>query len=209
MAPENKRKRKEDVPAPKSKPAPKSAPETSNKRVKSEAKLPASNTNLAIASTLKNSKNEESSFPRGGASALTPLEYKEVANEAMKDALFEAGGAAAANTALLEGEKTKRKPRRDNKKGGKKGAEKEKKETGPKVEGLSWKVGFLPERERDSWDGADAVLRAEIGARNPRTGLHRENQQHGYCAFASKQLDGLHPNYPDLGEGHQADRSHG
>ena len=141
MAPENKRKRKEDAPAPKSKPAPKSAPEAANKRLKSDAKAPASTTNLTVASTLKNTKNEETSFPRGGASVLTPLEYKEVANEAMKDALFEAGGAAAAS-ALLSTEKNKKKPRRDNKKG-KKGEPKEEKETGPKVEGLSWKVGAV------------------------------------------------------------------
>ncbi|KAK9481004.1 hypothetical protein V1514DRAFT_323987 [Lipomyces japonicus] len=34
-------------------------------------------------------KREEVSFPRGGASVLTPLEYKEVANEAVRDVLFE------------------------------------------------------------------------------------------------------------------------
>ncbi|KAK9471978.1 uncharacterized protein V1510DRAFT_418923 [Dipodascopsis tothii] len=35
------------------------------------------------------SRAEDSAFPRGGASVLTALEYKEAANEAMKDVLFE------------------------------------------------------------------------------------------------------------------------
>lgn len=39
---------------------------------------------------------EEVSFPRGGASALTPLELKQVANEAAKDVLFEAQSAETA-----------------------------------------------------------------------------------------------------------------
>lgn len=34
------------------------------------------------------SSNAEESFPRGGASALTPLEHREIANQAAKD-LFE------------------------------------------------------------------------------------------------------------------------
>lgn len=37
-------------------------------------------------------KSSEISFPRGGASVLTPLEVKEVANEAARDVLFEASG---------------------------------------------------------------------------------------------------------------------
>ncbi|EPS42394.1 hypothetical protein H072_3572 [Dactylellina haptotyla CBS 200.50] len=42
-----------------------------------------------IQSTLRKSNKEEASFPRGGASALTPLEYKEVVNEATREVLFE------------------------------------------------------------------------------------------------------------------------
>ncbi|CUS20315.1 LAQU0S01e03840g1_1 [Lachancea quebecensis] len=38
---------------------------------------------------------EEASFPRGGASALTPLELKQVANEAASDVLFGSGPATA------------------------------------------------------------------------------------------------------------------
>ncbi|KAF3123185.1 rRNA bioproteinsis protein rrp5 [Orbilia oligospora] len=40
-------------------------------------------------SSLRKSNKDEPSFPRGGASALTPLEYKEVVNEATREALFE------------------------------------------------------------------------------------------------------------------------
>ncbi|KAK6357094.1 rRNA biogenesis protein rrp5 [Orbilia javanica] len=54
-------------------------------------------------SSLRKSNKEEPSFPRGGASALTPLEYKEVVNEATREALFdtkeEKASAAAADKA--------------------------------------------------------------------------------------------------------------
>ncbi|KAK6536454.1 rRNA biogenesis protein rrp5 [Arthrobotrys megalospora] len=40
-------------------------------------------------SSLRKSNKDEPSFPRGGASALTPLEYKEVVNEATREVLFE------------------------------------------------------------------------------------------------------------------------
>ncbi|KAF3930737.1 hypothetical protein ABW19_dt0209937 [Dactylella cylindrospora] len=43
----------------------------------------------SVQSTLRKSNKEEPSFPRGGASALTPLEYKEVVNEATREVLFE------------------------------------------------------------------------------------------------------------------------
>jgi rRNA biogenesis protein RRP5 len=147
MAPEKKRKRNQEtssIPT-KLKPTSKSAPESSNKRLKPSADSKPSTKPAPAAvvpSTLKASTDEETSFPRGGASALTPLEYKEVANEAMKDALFEAGGSASANAMIGGGESVqkKKKPRRNDKKGGKKGETKEKKEKGPKIEGLSYKV---------------------------------------------------------------------
>lgn len=45
-------------------------------------------------SALKSSsKTAETSFPRGGASVLTPLEHKQIAIEATQDALFEEAGA--------------------------------------------------------------------------------------------------------------------
>jgi rRNA biogenesis protein RRP5 len=37
-------------------------------------------------------KGEEPAFPRGGASILTPLEYKQIQNEATRDVLFEQQG---------------------------------------------------------------------------------------------------------------------
>ncbi|KAK9386774.1 hypothetical protein V1515DRAFT_587107 [Lipomyces mesembrius] len=43
---------------------------------------------LAPKSTLKR-QEDVADFPRGGASVLTPLEYKEVTNEAVRDVLFE------------------------------------------------------------------------------------------------------------------------
>ncbi|KAK6363228.1 rRNA biogenesis protein rrp5 [Orbilia blumenaviensis] len=44
---------------------------------------------LTTQSSLRKSNKDEPSFPRGGASALTPLEYKEVVNEATREVLFE------------------------------------------------------------------------------------------------------------------------
>jgi rRNA biogenesis protein RRP5 len=141
MAPEKKRKRAQEAVLSS---RTKSAPESTAKRLKSSEVIP--KPAAAAPSTLKvSNKDEETSFPRGGASALTPLEYKEVVNEAMKDALFESGGAVNANgnESDDEGKKMKRKPQRGDKKKGKKAKEpKEKKETGPKVEGLSYKVFF-------------------------------------------------------------------
>jgi rRNA biogenesis protein RRP5 len=143
MAPEQKRKRPQESSTPKSKPAPKSAPEGSNKRLKAaDSKPAAAPAAFSAPSALKAIREEETSFPRGGASALTPLEYKEVANEAMKDALFEAGGAAVSGKDDDDAaSKGKKRPRHaDKKKGKKSGEPKEKKETGPRVEGLSYKV---------------------------------------------------------------------
>jgi len=140
MTPEKKRKRAQEAVLPS---RARSAPESTAKRLKSSEITP--KPAAAAPSTLKvSNKDEETSFPRGGASALTPLEYKEVVNEAMKDVLFESGGAAKANGSENdEGKKMKRKPQRGDKKKGKKTKEpKEKKETGPKVEGLSYKVIF-------------------------------------------------------------------
>lgn len=145
MAPE-KRKRPQESSAPKSKPAPKAAAEGPNKRLKPST-TPGSGDRAPIPTPSTLRDDEASSFPRGGASALTPLEYKEVANEAMKDALFEAGGAAVSSTTLLDAgsaQKKKKQQQRhsDQKKKGKKGDGKKEKEkdTGPKVEGLSYKV---------------------------------------------------------------------
>jgi hypothetical protein len=144
MVPEKKRKRPQEASIPKSKPAPKSAPEGPNKRLKPsiDPKL-AAPVGSSAPSALKASRDEETSFPRGGASALTPLEYKEVTNEAMTDALFEAGGAAVSSKSVDgAAQKSKRSRHAEKKKGKKSGEPKEEKETGPRVEGLSYKVSF-------------------------------------------------------------------
>ncbi|KAA8912855.1 hypothetical protein FN846DRAFT_931829 [Sphaerosporella brunnea] len=140
MAPEKKRKRPQEASTHKLKPTPKPAPESSNKRLKGSDSKPAAAPAVSSApSALKSSRDEEAAFPRGGASVLTPLEYKEVANEAMKDALFESGGAAVSAKGN-DAAKSKKKPRHTDKRKGKKGVgTKEKRETGPRVEGLSYK----------------------------------------------------------------------
>ncbi|SCV05898.1 LANO_0H17612g1_1 [Lachancea nothofagi CBS 11611] len=65
------------------------------------------NTQQPSGSSLLNS-SEETSFPRGGASALTPLELKQVANEAASDVLFKAESAPSA-TASKETQRPKKK----------------------------------------------------------------------------------------------------
>jgi rRNA biogenesis protein RRP5 len=90
------------------------------------------------------SKAAETSFPRGGASVLTPLEHKQIAIEATQDALFEEAGAkrsAHLSDDEVEGIETdaqhkkskKKRKARDSESGV---AEEEKVE---KIEGLSYK----------------------------------------------------------------------
>jgi len=139
MAPEKKRKRPQDSPAGKSKPPPKSVPEGFKKRLKPSTTASGDKALIPAPSALR---DDEASFPRGGASALTPLEHKEVANEAMKDALFEAGGTTAPSSLIAASTQKKQQQRHSDRKKEKKGDvnEKKEKDTGPKVEGLSYKV---------------------------------------------------------------------
>lgn len=140
MAPENKRKRPADAGKPTTKPtATKSAPTADaapNKRPKTttvQADTPAPPSTL--------SKKEETSFPRGGQQALTPLEYKEVTNEAAHDVLFEASGGAAVGGEEIGILKRSKHKKVNKKKDGKKNAgADDKKDDGPKVEGFSYKV---------------------------------------------------------------------
>lgn len=147
MSPGKKRKRQqEDAAQTSSSKPPKSNNKASSsnvKRVKPSSSTTTPNDGIITTPALKSiasSKDEETSFPRGGASVLTPLEYKQVANEAMKDALFETGGEA---TIVSAGMKQKRvKGYRSKAKRsvpGNAGEVKEKNESGPKVEGLSYK----------------------------------------------------------------------
>ena len=97
-------------------------------------------------------QGEEPSFPRGGASILTPLEQKQIQIQAKQDVLFEqsTGTKAPRNefqdeendedlpeqpNALLA--KTKRKPRSKEKKGAKRTLVEE---LAVRIEGLSYKV---------------------------------------------------------------------
>lgn len=60
------------------------------KRSDSGAKKEVPKSAPAVAAPAKRSvlQAEESAFPRGGGSVLTPLEVKQVANDATKDVLF-------------------------------------------------------------------------------------------------------------------------
>lgn len=141
MASEKKRKRSQD--SGELSPAKKS-------HVKKSREPPApklsSSAPAVVPSTLRTVRNEEESFPRGGASALTPLEFKQISNEAARDVLFEASGGAAGGEggdATLKKGKRKPKRRHEDKRGKDTAKEKEeKKDKGPKPEGLSFKASF-------------------------------------------------------------------
>ena len=97
-------------------------------------------------------KGEEPSFPRGGASILTPLEQKQIQIQAKQDVLFEQStGTKAPRNEFQDEEndedlpeqpnalvgKTKRKPRSKEKKGAKNTPVEE---LAVRIEGLSYKV---------------------------------------------------------------------
>ena len=98
------------------------------------------------------SKGEEPSFPRGGASILTPLEQKQIQIQAKQDVLFEQStGTKAPRNEYQDEEndedlpeqpsalasKTKRKPKSKEKKGAKNTLGEE---LAVRIEGLSYKV---------------------------------------------------------------------
>lgn len=136
----------------------------------------------APSSALKASGDGETAFPRGGASALTPLEYKEVASKAMEDALFESAEGTA---------KAKGKGRRND---AKRGPEKE---TGPKVEGLSYKVIGSSAR---AFRGEKGLTRNQLETcpRIVGIGMRPEDQSPGYCAVAAKQSYRFRPHHADF-----------
>ena len=97
-------------------------------------------------------KDEEPSFPRGGASILTPLEQKQIQIQAKQDVLFEQStGTKAPRNEFQDEEndvdlpeqpnglvaKTKRKPKSKEKKGAKNALVEE---HAVRIEGLSYKV---------------------------------------------------------------------
>lgn len=65
------------------------------------------NTSQPVKSSLLQS-SEETSFPRGGASVLTPLELKQVANEAASDVLFDNSTSSAAKPEVERPKKKKK-----------------------------------------------------------------------------------------------------
>lgn len=151
MAPEKKRKRSQDggesIPAKKPHMKKSGDPNKPKSAQKLSSSVEAAPTTSVAPSTLRAVRNEEESFPRGGASALTPLEFKQISNEAARDVLFEAGGGTAGvgdgDAALKKG---KRKPKRRHEEKKRKSTAKEeedKKDKGPKPEGLSFKASFF------------------------------------------------------------------
>lgn len=92
-------------------------------------------------------KDEETSFPRGGASVLTPLEHKQIQIKANQDVLFEqSGGKRTAggddgfsDMGSDDGEKAAPKAKKRPSKKSKKGEDGDK-EKATRVEGLSYKV---------------------------------------------------------------------
>ncbi|QDS77330.1 hypothetical protein FKW77_004939 [Venturia effusa] len=118
--------------------------EERRKPVKSNARTEeATTTDTPKPSALKSSsKTTETSFPRGGASVLTPLEHKQIAIEARQDALFEEAGAKPRSNLSddefeAEEKDVKSKSARKRRKTKDAGAEKEDKVA--KIEGLSFK----------------------------------------------------------------------
>ncbi|PUU76102.1 hypothetical protein B9Z19DRAFT_1130255 [Tuber borchii] len=92
---------------------------------------------LVKQSTLRASKDEEVSFLRGGGSIATPLEFKQISNDAAKDVLFEAKNMKAKSTKKKKKKPTSEGLRRDKK--AKKDESKKGEQKGIKVEGLSYK----------------------------------------------------------------------
>ena len=89
-------------------------------------------------------REEEVAFPRGGASVLTPLEYKQIQIEATRDVLFEQQGAKSSKSDEDDGDdeaglRAKRKPKSKGK-GKKSNEHAEPEEKTVKIEGLNYKV---------------------------------------------------------------------
>ncbi|KAH7063320.1 hypothetical protein B0J12DRAFT_781138 [Macrophomina phaseolina] len=99
---------------------------------------------IPVASVLK---QEERSFPRGGASVLTPLEHKQIQNEAARDVLFEQsnkkagrGGDSDDDVDMEDADAQKAAKNKKKKKSkSRKHDAVEKEDTGIRIEGLSYK----------------------------------------------------------------------
>jgi rRNA biogenesis protein RRP5 len=125
------------------------------KRLRQEGAVPSNSSNLKDTETsasvsllelpqIAKLNDEDAAFPRGGASVLTPLEYKQINIEATRDVLFEQKNASRSREIGEEesgdfvGIKTAQAKKRAWPKDGKrKGLENE---NSVKIEGLSYKV---------------------------------------------------------------------
>lgn len=153
-------KRKADPAAGSSRPPKQSQtlPARPNKRQKAEdgtitdnsntkSRLAASATDKSFRPTKSVVQTEEKAFPRGGASVLTPLEHKQIQNEATRDVLFEQtngkrkpGSESSDEEAGLEnGEKTTKQKPKKKKKRKETVLDGDAHEARTKVEGLSYK----------------------------------------------------------------------
>ncbi|KAG2733152.1 hypothetical protein G9P44_004142 [Scheffersomyces stipitis] len=82
--------------------------------------------------------SSEVSFPRGGATALTPLEVKEISNEATKDVLFEAANSAK-RTASSKTDRPAKKARRAPKKKSQEDADEAEEDSKVQIENITFK----------------------------------------------------------------------
>lgn len=92
---------------------------------------------------ISKTREDDTPFPRGGASLLTPLEHKQIQIEATRDVLFEQQGAKSkkSNVEGEDGPSERTGKKLKSKKKSKKGTEPTKPdEDTTKIEGLSYKV---------------------------------------------------------------------
>ncbi|KAI9824997.1 MAG: hypothetical protein M1819_000626 [Sarea resinae] len=115
------------------------------KRQRSDTDKPAAAPAKPVVSTLL--KDDEPSFPRGGASVLTPLEHKQIQIDAARDVLFEQNGSAKAKRGPkdeedlfgAEPDESTPKKRKSKAKSKKEKTSTEQQEEEVRIEGLSYK----------------------------------------------------------------------
>ncbi|PQE33437.1 rRNA biogenesis rrp5 protein [Rutstroemia sp. NJR-2017a WRK4] len=118
-----------------------------SKRPRGEEKegQPSSSGKINAPTAISRVREEEVTFPRGGASVLTPLEHKQIQIDATRDVLFEQHGAKSSKPDGIdqdgeEGSKTKSKGKSKAKNKSKKASgNAEPEEDAVKIEGLSYK----------------------------------------------------------------------
>lgn len=117
------------------------------------------------ASELTVLRDDEPSFPRGGASVLTPLERKQIHAQATKDVLFEQKGSKGPSDEFADDDEggdvemedanetaAAQKPRKKKAKGKKHaGKEAPEQRQGVRIEGLNFKVKPVTSRHRNAY----------------------------------------------------------